>query len=168
MFKLDPSPGKGLTQKRFYLTKDGLAKIEEEYQHLKAIKQHKMQGDVPKLLHSDELDPEYLTLYEDVSLLETKIADLASVLKNAELIKPPPKKERHTIQLGAMVKLAINGHLDEFEIVGTLEANPALGKLSNESPVGKALLGRAAGDDVILSSPIKTHYKIRKVAYRDL
>ena len=50
-------------------------------------------------------------------------------------------------------------------IVGTLEANPSLGKISNESPVGKALLGRRVGDEVIISSPIKTVYKIKGIKY---
>ena len=59
----------------------------------------------------------------------------------------------------------MDGQKDEFVIVGTLEANPALGKISNESPVGKALLGHKIGDEVVVSSPMKTTYKIRNIKY---
>ena len=54
---------------------------------------------------------------------------------------------------------------DEFVIVGTLEANPALGKISNESPVGRAILGHKVGDAVVVSSPMKITYKIKNIKY---
>ncbi len=54
---------------------------------------------------------------------------------------------------------------DEYEIVGTLEANPALGKISNESPVGRALLGHKVGEEVVVQSPLKIKYKILKIKY---
>ena len=81
------------------------------------------------------------------------------------MIKNPAKDQRGIIGLGAKVKIDVDGQKDEFVIVGTLEANPALGKISNESPVGKALLGNKIGDEVIVSSPIKTTYKIKNIKY---
>ena len=70
------------------------------------------------------------------------------------------------IGLGAKVIVEIDHEAkDEFTIVGTLEANPALGNISNESPVGKALLGHKVGEEIIISSPIKTFYKIKKIKY---
>jgi transcription elongation factor GreA len=50
-------------------------------------------------------------------------------------------------------------------IVGTLEANPSEGKISNESPVGKALLGKKVGDEIVITSPINVKYKIKKIRY---
>jgi len=151
--------------KRFYLTKEGLEKIKRDYENLKKIRHLMVEGETPSFFHSDDIDSEYLSFYDDLDLLETKIADLEYVLKNAQLIKLPPKHKRNTVQLGARVIVDIDGEEDEFTIVGTLEANPALGRISNESPVGKTLLGRKVGETVILSSPIKTKYKIKKIIY---
>jgi transcription elongation factor GreA len=64
------------------------------------------------------------------------------------------------------VVVEVNGEEDEFQIVGTLEANPLLGKISNESPVGSALMGKKVGDEIIISSPVKTVYKIKKIKYQ--
>jgi len=63
------------------------------------------------------------------------------------------------------VVVAAKGGKDELTIVGTLEANPSLGKISNESPVGRALLGRRVGEEVVISSPAKVVYKIVKIGY---
>ena len=90
---------------------------------------------------------------------------LKNVLENYELIKKPPKNQQNTIGVGAKVKISVNGKKDEFTIVGTLEANPDLGKISNESPVGIALLGRKVGDEVIVSSPVKTTYRVKSIKY---
>ena len=116
-------------------------------------------------MHSEDLDPEYLAFQEDLNFLDLRIAETESILKNAVLIKTPPKEKRDIVGLGAIVSIDVDGHLDEFQMVGTLEANPAIGKISNESPVGRALLGHTAGEEIVVSSPIKTNYKIKKVRY---
>ncbi len=59
----------------------------------------------------------------------------------------------------------VGGQIDEFTIVGTLEANPSIGKISNESPVGKSLLNHKIGDEVIIQSAVKTIYKIKARRY---
>lgn len=152
--------------KNFYLTKDGLEKIKKEYQDLKRLKLAKKKGEIPKIWHSEDLNPEYLSFQEDLSFLENRIAELEYILKNVELIKPPSKEKQNVINLGAKVVVEVDGQTDEFEIVGTLEANPAVGKISNESPVGKALLGHKVGDVVTIFSPIQTIYKIKKIKYQ--
>jgi len=152
-------------EKKFYLTKEGLEKIKRECKDLKDLKSFKTKGEMPKIWHSEDLNPEYLSFQEDLSFLETRIAELEYILKSAELIKVPPKEKQNIINLGAQVIVEVDGQTDEFEIVGTLEANPAIGKISNESPVGKILLGHQVGDEVIVSSPITTTYKIKKIKY---
>jgi len=149
----------------FYLTKDGVDKLKKEYEMLLTLKRSKTGSPTPQFLHSDELDPEYIALRDDLDLLEVKLADLKYVIKNAKLIKAPLKQKQDTIQLGAKVLFQIDGQEDEFTIVGTIEANPFVGKISNESPVGRAVLGHRAGEEVVISSPIKTHYKIKKIRY---
>lgn len=152
-------------EKNFYLTKEGLEKIKKEYQNLKILKLSKTKGEVPKIWHSEDLNPEYLSFQEDLGFLESRIAELEYILKHVELIRFPSKGKQNTINLGARVAVEVEGQADEFEIVGTLEANPSIGRISNESPVGRALLGHRIGDEVVVSSPIKTIYKIKKIRY---
>lgn len=153
-------------EKKFYLTKEGLEGIKKECKDLKALKLAKTKGESPKVLHSEDLNPEYLAFREDLNFLEVRIFELENILKNTELIKPPKKEKQNTINLGATILVEIGGQNDEFILVGSLEANPSMGKISNESPVGKALLGHKTGDEVLISSPIKTIYKIKKIKYR--
>ena len=153
-------------EKKFYLTKEGLEKRKREYQDLQKIKSLKASGNVPNIFHSEEINPEYISYQEDLLLLENRLAELEDILKNFQLIKSPSKEKQNIISLGARVLVEVDGQEDEFEIVGTLEANPPLGKISNESPVGRALLGHRVGDEVVVSSPIKTIYKIKKIKYK--
>jgi transcription elongation factor GreA len=152
--------------KKFYLTEKGLIRMKAEYQHLRKIKSFKTIGEVPRFLHSEDLNPEYLSFHEDLDLIDTRLAEVKQILRNVELIKMPPKDRRSVINLGATVIVEINGERDEFQIVGSLEANPSLGKISNESPVGQALLGHRAGEEVVISSPINVIYKIKKIRYQ--
>lgn len=151
---------------KFYLTKRGLGEIRKKYQELKKIKATKTKGESPKILHSEDLNSEYLSFREDLSFLETRIAELDHILKNVELIKLPPKRKRNIVNLGATVILRESGgQINEFMIVGTLEANPSEGKISSESPIGKTLLGHKIGDEILITSPIKAAYKIKKIKY---
>lgn len=154
-------------EKKFYLTKKGLERLKKEYEQLKELRLTKIKGkETPKILHSEDVNPEYLIFQEDLSFLESRIADLEYILKNVILIKPPPKEKRNVVNLGATVTLEErDGQVNEFTIVGTLEANPGEGKISSESPVGKALLGKKIGDEVLITSPIKVAYKIKKIKY---
>lgn len=153
-------------ERKFYLTKEGLERIKKEYKDLRELRMAKAKGEVPKILQSEDVNPEYLSFREDLSFLELRLAELEYILKNTELIKAPSKEKKNSINLGAKVLVEVSGQNDEFEIVGTLEANPAIGKISNESPVGRALLGHKTRDEVLVSSPIKTLYKIRKIIYK--
>lgn len=153
-------------EKKFYFTKEGLERIKREYQNLKNLKLSKIKREIPKIWQSEDLNPEYLSFQEDLDFLETRLAELEYIFKNAELIKTPPKEKQNVINLGAEVLVEVDGQNDEFTIVGTLEANPAIGKISNESPVGRALLGHKVGEVVVISSPTPTIYKIKKIKYQ--
>jgi len=155
-----------MEEKKFYLTKEGLERIKKEYKDLKSLRLAKSKGETPNIFQSEDVNPEYLAFQEDLNFLETRLAELEMILKNVQLIVPPSKEKRNIIGLGAKVQVEVDGQIDEFEIVGSLEANPALGKISNESPVGRALLGHKVGDEVAVSSPIKTVYKIKKIKYQ--
>jgi transcription elongation factor GreA len=153
-------------EKKFYLTKEGLEKLKKEYETLKALRLAKLRGETPKILHSEDVSAEYLAFKEDMNFLENRILELEHILKNFILIKKPPKEKQNVVNLGATVTLEdSDGAINEFMIVGTLEANPSEGRISIESPVGKALLGKKVGDEVLITSPISVRYKIKKIRY---
>lgn len=153
-----------IQDKKFYLTREGLTKIKKEFEELKRIRLAKTRGDVPKVLQSEDIDSEYLLFQEDMEMLEKKLQDLDMILKNYEIIKAP-KESNGTVYLGSKVFLQDNsGNKVDFTIVGTLEANPFEGRISNESPVGRLLLGRKVGEMVSVTSPSNFTYKVLKVS----
>jgi transcription elongation factor GreA len=155
-----------MAEKIFYITKEKLKELKKEYEGLLELERKKTLGqEAPKIFESEDLNPEFISFQEDVGFLRSRIDEIKNILDNYELIKAPPQNKQCFVDIGAKVKIDINGQKDEFVIVGTLEANPALGKISNESPVGKALLGRKIGEVVVISSPIKTTYKIKNIKY---
>ncbi len=135
---------------KIYLTKKGLEKIKKEYRDLKNLKRIRL-----------------AKAEENFDLSESKIAELEYVFKNAELIKIPSKEKQNIVNLGATVTLEnSDGKIKEYEIVGTLEVNPSEGRISSESPVGKALLNHKVSDEIEINSPIKIVYKIKKIRYQ--
>ena len=152
--------------KKFYLTKEGIERLKKEYQELRRLKSLKTAGEMPKILHSEDLDPEYLALQEDLGFLDSRLSELKNILESFELIKAPAKSQQNVVGLGATITLVEpNGQVNEFMLVDSLEANPNEGKISSESPVGKALFGKKLGEEVIITSPIKVVYKIKKIRY---
>ena len=152
--------------KIFYITKAKLLELKKEHEALLDIERKKALGqEAPKILESEDLNPEFVSFQEDVGFLRSRIDELKNILEHHELIRIPAKDKQGVVGLGAKVKIDVDGQKDEFLIVGTLEANPALGKISNESPVGRALLGKKIGEEVVVFSPAKTTYKIKGIKY---
>jgi transcription elongation factor GreA len=156
-----------MEDKTFYITKAKLHELKKEYEKLLAFEHNKsLEEDTPKIFESEDINPEFISFQEDVAFLRSKIDEIKNIIEHHEIIKNPPKDRRGLVDLGAHVRVDINGKKDEFMIVGTLEANPVFGKISNESPVGKALLGHKIGDEIMVSSPVKTTYKIKDIKYQ--
>lgn len=149
--------------KKYYLTEEGLDKIEKELEELRQKRKEKTKGDIPDVLQSEDLNPEYLDFRQKIEFLEKRIAKLKEVVKNKQIIEVPENKDK--VQLGAKVTIEADGQEDEFMIVGSLEADPADGKISGESLVGKKLLGQEVGDEVKVASKVETIYKIKKIDY---
>jgi len=155
--------------RKFYLTKQGLERIKKEEEALRELKITKANGGSPQVLHSEDLNPEYLAFQEDIGFLETRTLELENILKNAEIIKIPPKQEREFVGLGATVLADLDGKEGEFKIVGTLEADPLDYKISNESPIGKAIFGKKAGEMVFIKTAnIERCCKIKKISYDNI
>lgn len=155
-----------MSEKIFYITKTKLQEIKKEYERLLDLDRKQTVGeDVPKILESEDLNPEFVSFQEGVDFLRLKIDELRNIIDHHELIKNPTKDKQGIIGVGAKVKVDIDGQKDEFMVVGTLEANPAIGKISNESPVGRALIGHKVGDEIVIPAPVEMKYKIKNIKY---
>ncbi len=152
-------------KKLFNLTQHGLDELKKELKHLldqrhtvaDRIKQARELGDLSE-------NAEYQTAREEQDRLESRIGELEHVVQNSKLIKKP--KTNGHVKLGSIVKLkSKGGRTTQFQVVGTMEADPLDGKLSDESPIGKILIGKKAGDQVeIKTSAEETTYKITSIS----
>ena len=147
-------------KKSFLLTKEGIAELQTELDQLitkrgeiaDAIKTARELGDLSE-------NAEYQSARSEQDRNESRIGEIENILLNAELIKKP--KGDSKVQLGSTVKLKGGGKSKEFQIVGTVEADPLNGKISDESPIGQALLGKKEGESVEIKTPNDTTtYKI--------
>jgi len=102
----------------------------------------------------------YNEAMKEKSRIEDRIAELEEVLNNYELIRGG---STDVVSLGSTVVVRVGGELTEFTIVGSLEADPPRGYISNESPVGKALLGSKRGQTIQISSTITTIYEVVEI-----
>lgn len=134
-----------MIKKSVSLTADGKKALEKELSELIAgrpaisekIATARAFGDLSE-------NEEYSSARNEQKIAESRILEIQEILKNAEIIKGGKKTK---IDLGATVLLEMNKKKVEYSLVGPTEANPLEGKISNESPIGKALLGRKVGED---------------------
>lgn len=145
-------------KKLFRLTQAGVEELKTELTNLigqrsplaDRIRQARELGDLSE-------NAEYQTAREEQDRLETRIGELEHVLQNAQLIKKT--KSDGKVRLGSTVHLKATGKPSQFQIVGTMEADPTNGKISDESPIGKALLGKKVGEKAQIKTPneVKTY-----------
>ena len=138
------------------ISADGLKKLEAE---LAELRNHKRQ-EVAERIHAAMQFGDYSENSEleqaknDQAFLEGRIQTLESMIKNAAIID---ENEHHDIvEVGSHVTIEQDGERDQYVIVGSAEAAPAEGKISNESPVGRALMGHKPGETVKMSVPAGT------------
>lgn len=150
-------------KKTYQLTESGKAELETELAELKSrrgavadkIADARDYGDLSE-------NAEYDAAREEQGLLETRIAEIEDVLMNAELIT---SSKSETVVLGSEVTLKTDGKKVEYRLVGPVEANPLEGKISTDSPIGVALMGKKVGDTAEITTPKgTTTYTIEKVA----
>lgn len=151
-------------QDKIYLTKEGFDRLKKELDNLISVKRPEV---VEKIAQARQAvsSPDNLeldTAVQEQSFTEGRISDLTEILKQAQIISQK-KGQKQTVSLGSTVVVEVEGEKDEFSIVGSLEADPSRGLISNESIVGKALLGAKAGEVIAVSSAIKTIYKILEI-----
>ena len=94
---------------------------------------------------------DYAQAREEQSFIEGRIQEIEDMIKNAEIITA--STQHNTVTIGSTIKVKVGGEERSYSIVGSNEANPSEGKISNESTVGKALLGKKLGDKVVVETP---------------
>ena len=148
---------------KVFLTREGLGKLKKEYEHLINVKRKEVAVRIAKAREYGDIseNSEYDTAREEQSFTEGRILELEDILRNCQVIESGKKSD--SVQIGSKVCVEVDGEQDEFVIVSSVEADPMQGKISNESPVGGALLGAKVGDVVTISSTIKSTYKVLKI-----
>jgi transcription elongation factor GreA len=151
-------------KKMFSLTQAGVDELKQEHSNLvsqrgavaERIKQARELGDLSE-------NAEYQTARDEQDRLEGRISELEHILQNVQVIKI--SKNNGEVRLGSVVELKNgNGKPTRFQVVGTLEADPLNGKISDESPIGQALLGKKKDDKVEITLGKKTTtYKVVKI-----
>ncbi len=145
-----------MISKPFRLTESGIAELQSELDHLIAersevadrIKTAREFGDLSE-------NAEYQLARQEQEKNEGRISELEHILANVEVIKAP--KGDSKVQLGSTVTLTSkDGKTKEFQVVGTVEADPLEGKISDESPIGQALLNKKEGEEVEIKTPAET------------
>lgn len=145
------------------LTKEGLEQLKAEYQELTAVKRPEV---VKRLSDARDLgdlseNSEYAAAKQDLAFIDGRIVELEEFLHGAKVVSSHGKK---TVDVGCKVTLHVNGKREIFTVVGEWEADPTQKKISHESPLGKALLGKKPGDSVEVEAPAgKLHYKIIEI-----
>ncbi|MDD3925541.1 MAG: transcription elongation factor GreA [bacterium] len=142
-------------EKEMYLTPEGLKKLEDELDHLKTVHRKEIAERIRQAKDFGEIaeNPEYEAAKNEQAFLEGRILTLEKLLRNAKLID---ESEHHTkVTVGSHVRLRDMETKEEFDytIVGSAEADPARNKISNESPVGKAIMDAGKGKVVEVSTP---------------
>lgn len=144
-----------MMSKSVVLTREGLEKIKKELVELKEVKRKEISEKIKRALEQGDLseNAEYAQAKEEQAFLEGRILEIEGMIKNAKVIDDA-KHETDCVGLGstARVKIKDNGEVS-YTIVGSSETDPARGRISNESPMGQALLERKIGDKFTVKTP---------------
>ena len=149
---------------KYYLTTERLRELEAELERLKKdaradiadrLRRAKEYGDLSE-------NSEYIDAKEAQAKLESEIFELEETIRNAVIIKKTKGKAQ--VEIGSTIEAHKNGKTHKFTIIGSEEANPEANLISNESPLGRAFLGKKPGEAVEVETPGgKTKYKIVKI-----
>jgi transcription elongation factor GreA len=157
-----------MAEKPVPLTKEGMAKLQEELDFLVTVRRPQIARRIQeaKELTSAQNNAEFDDAKNEQAFVEGRILTLERIIQNAALIDEEEAHHSSRVQLGSTVTVSNqDGHEEQYTIVGSAEANPSQGRISNESPVGRALLGKRVGDEVKANVPAGTfHFTITAIS----
>ena len=134
------------------ITKEGLERLKSELDQLVSVRRPEVVKAIALAREEGDLreNAGYDAARQDQAMIERRIRDIEDRIRRAVVIDPT---KANSVQVGTTVKIEIDGEEETYTIVGAVEAKPAQGRISNESPIGKALLGRKAGDEIDIRTP---------------
>ena len=154
--------------KEIFVTEEGLKKLEAELEELKSVKRKEIAEKIKVALSFGDLseNSEYDEAKNEQAIVEGRIAELEEQIKNAQIVDAATlSNDIVRVGLSVLVKDLSDDSEVEYRIVGVTEADPFVGAISDESPVGKALLGQAVGSVVEVEIPIGVvKYQILKIS----
>lgn len=135
------------------ISQEGYEKLQKELEHLTKTKRREISNQIQKAKDMGDLseNAEYAEAKDSQAFNEGRIAEISQILKNVTVVENGNSKD--AIGMGSQVKAVSNAQEKEFTIVSFNEADPLKGKISNESPLGEALLNKQEGDIVIVKTP---------------
>lgn len=139
-----------------YLTKEGFQKLQEELDYLRSVKRQEVAERLHEAMEGGELieNAEYEAAKNEQAFIEGRIQELEIILAAAHIIDENTHQDPTIVEVGDTVTIQQEGeNPEEYTIVGAAEANPREGKISNESPLGKALLNHRPGEVVTVEAP---------------
>jgi transcription elongation factor GreA len=144
-----------LDSKKIYLTKDGLADLKKEYETITKIRRPEIVSRVSAARDQGDLseNAEYTAAREELSFIDGRIDELEELLKEVVIIEDSGNSVHKAVALGSKVMVKILGKKEEYTVVGEFEADPGAKKISHESPLGKALLGKKVGETIEVEAP---------------
>ena len=149
-----------------FLTKEGFQKLQDELEHLRTVKRQEVADRLHEAMEGGELieNAEYEAAKNEQAFVEGRIQELETLLASARVIEEEKEKNHQpsgTVEIGSTVTIQEQGFdAETYTIVGAAEANPREGKISNESPIGKAILNHEIGETVHVETP-NGMYKVK-------
>ena len=156
-----------MDSKKIYLTKEGLEELKKEFEELSKTKRPDILSRVTQARSMGDLseNAEYVAARDELSFIDGRIDELEELLKQAVIIQDTHSKGTQVVKLGSTVTVHIKGKKEVFTVVGEWEADPHEKKISHESPLGKALIGKKIGENVEVEAPAgKVLYTIVSVS----
>lgn len=151
------------------VTKEGLAKLKEELNEIKNVRRKEVTQRLKEAISYGDLseNSEYEEAKNEQAFIEGRIIELEKMIDNAKIIMESKKSDENTVQIGTTVtvqNVTENDDPETYTIVGSTEADPAEHRISNESPIGSALLGKSKNDQIKVKVPAGIfEYKVLKI-----
>ena len=144
-----------MEQRRVPVTREGLERLKAELEDLREVRRPQIVAQVAEARSHGDLreNAAYDAARHDQAMNEKRIGELEALLRSAVVMDEGELRDRDAVGIGSTVVVDFEGDEERYTIVGAIEARPAAGLISNESPIGKALLGKRVGDEVQISVP---------------
>lgn len=145
-----------MSEEKHYITKEGLEKAKQELRFLKIEKRREVAQKIAQAKELGDLseNAEYQEAKDELAFIEGRIMQLEDLVARAQVIEENESgNAAKAVSIGGTVTAKIDKREVVYKIVGSNEADPAAGRISNESPLGRAFLGKAIGDDVEVKTP---------------